>query len=96
MESIGQRLRARRKTLGLSIQEVARQINLPESTYRGWENGVTIQGEPYRAIARVLGTSLLELMYGERPQLPTLLENLKRVRLALSQVEEQLKEYYEG
>ena len=59
--AIGNRLKKFRKAKGLSVKEVARHVGVAESTYRDWEYGRMIKGEPYLKIAEVLGVSLSSL-----------------------------------
>jgi transcriptional regulator with XRE-family HTH domain len=42
-------------------REVARRIGVNESTYRQWEYGTTLSGEPYPKIAEAFGITLDEL-----------------------------------
>ena len=67
MERLSQRLRRLRKERRLSIKEVANRVGIPATTYREWEYGRAIQGEPYPKLAEVLGVTLTELMTGKRP-----------------------------
>ena len=59
---ISEKMKKRRITLNLKVKEVAQRIGVAESTYRDWENGRKIQGEPYRLIADALEVSLMELL----------------------------------
>ena len=52
-------LRARKK---LTLREVAELLDIPVSTYRDWEYGKAIQGEPYVKLAKIFGVSLSELL----------------------------------
>ena len=65
MESLGKRLRKLRVDKGLKASQVALLLNVPTSTYRDWENGVAIRGEPYVALAEIFGCSLHHLLTGE-------------------------------
>ncbi len=58
---IGTRLKHFRKQKNLTVAEVARRIDVSESTYRDWENGRAIKGEPYVKLAAVFAVSLNEL-----------------------------------
>src|ERR1700692_1911040 len=51
-----------RKRNRLSMREAAKRIGVPETTYRDWEYGRAIRGEPYVQIARAFGISLLDLL----------------------------------
>jgi len=55
------RLRKLRKANQLTQKEAAKLIDVPESTYKDWENGAAIRGEPYPQIAKVFGVTLDEL-----------------------------------
>jgi len=63
---IGKRLQKFRKARGLSVGHVAEKIGVAESTYRDWEYGRAIKGEPYTKIAEALGVSLSALLMGEQ------------------------------
>lgn len=65
METIGKRLRRFREARGLSVAKVAVYVEVSESTYRDWEHGRAIQGEPYPKLAEILGVGLTELIVGE-------------------------------
>ncbi len=58
MPTISKRLRTFRLISGLSMREAAKRIGVPETTYREWEYGRAIRGEPYIRIARTFGVSL--------------------------------------
>ncbi len=60
--SIGLRLKSLREQRGLSARDVAIQIGVAESTYRDWEYGRAIKGEPYIALAKIFGVTLSELL----------------------------------
>ena len=66
------------------MREVAKRIRVPETTYREWEYGRAMQGQPYVAIARALGVSLHELMTGETARPDKLFELLSEAEASLS------------
>lgn len=91
MEKISSRLRRLRNRRGLSQKEIAAQIGVPQSTYRDWEYGKKIVGEPYVDLARVFEVSLAELLTGKEVKVSELslrlteLEELVRtIRIAVS------------
>lgn len=43
------------------MREASKLIGVPESTYRDWEYGREIRGEPYLQIAKAFGITLDEL-----------------------------------
>lgn len=51
----------------LSAREVASRVGVSVSTYRDWENGRAIKGEPYTKLAEVLGVHVLEVLEGRSP-----------------------------
>lgn len=67
MKTLGQRLKVFRTKKTLSAREVAFQVGVSVSTYRDWENGRAIKGEPYTKLAEILGVHVLEVLEGRRP-----------------------------
>src|SRR5215210_2393081 len=63
-ETFPRRLRRLRMRSGKTASQVAREIGVPVSTYRDWENGRAIKGEPYLEISRSLNISINELFTG--------------------------------
>ncbi len=70
MQTFSERLKELRMKKNLSIREVATTLKVSHSTYRAWEMGVQIRGEPYEKLAEILNVSLNELMTGK----PTAIE----------------------
>lgn len=56
-----ERLKKFRLRAELSQAEVARRVGVSDSTYRAWEYGSTILGEPYPRIAKAFNITLDEL-----------------------------------
>lgn len=67
MKTLGDRLKTFRKNKNLSAREVASQVGVSVSTYRDWENGRSINGEPYSKLADALGVHVLEVLEGRQP-----------------------------
>jgi transcriptional regulator with XRE-family HTH domain len=67
METLSVRLKRLRIRQGLTMAQVARKLAISKSTYRDWEYGVAIRGEPYVHLATILRISVLELLTGENP-----------------------------
>lgn len=65
-ESFGKRLKRLRIAQKMTMKELAQTIGVPMSTYREWEYGRSIVGEPYPKLADALKVSLSELLLGER------------------------------
>lgn len=63
---IGMKMKKRRIQLNLKVKEVAKEIGVSESTYRDWENGRKIQGEPYILISKALKMNIADLLSIER------------------------------
>ena len=76
-KAFGQRLKALRTAKNFSIKEVAEAINVSPSTYRDWEYGREILGEPYFALSQKLEISLYELITGEKPSIGEALDALR-------------------
>lgn len=62
---LSERLKKLRMEKNLSLNEVARMIGVSPSTYRTWENGAEIRGEPYVKLAKAFSVSLTHLITGE-------------------------------
>lgn len=71
MESLAKRLKALRDRKGLSQKDVADRLGIAASTYRDWEYGKQIKGEPYVALSEAFQVSLTELLTGKRDLIPT-------------------------
>lgn len=85
-----ERLRSLRKSRGLTMREMARRVGVPETTYREWEVGRAIQGEPYVKMSEALGVSLSELLTGERPDRAKLLAEIELMEEGLKQLKNKL------
>jgi transcriptional regulator with XRE-family HTH domain len=68
MEKLGVRMKKIRQTKRLSVKEAAKRAGVAASTYREWEYGRAIRGEPYVNIAKALEVSLHELLTGKRTE----------------------------
>ncbi|AUN97433.1 hypothetical protein C0V70_04780 [Bacteriovorax stolpii] len=61
-EHISKRLKRFREARNLTMREAAKRIGVPETTYREWEYGRAIRGEPYVNIARAFEVTLEDLL----------------------------------
>ncbi len=77
---IANRLRELRKEKKLSLAGVAQAIGVPVSTYRDWEYGKAIRGEPYERIAEIFDVSLNELLSSKREGRSELLTHLSSAK----------------
>jgi transcriptional regulator with XRE-family HTH domain len=94
-EHISKRLQALRQKHGLTLGEVGRAINVPTSTYRDWEYGSEIKGEPYQKLAKLFGVSLTFLITGHNNKETKILneiigdmeKDLQKLKLAVQELE---------
>ena len=76
MKELGQRLEKFRRRKQLSVSDCARYLGVSVSTYREWENGRAIKGEPYRLLAELFEVSLSEIICGEISEMDRALQKL--------------------
>ena len=72
------RLKHFRTRKGLTLSQVARLVGVSESTYRDWENGRQIKGEPYPRLATAFEVSLSELFLGDEAAPQAIVDDLRR------------------
>jgi transcriptional regulator with XRE-family HTH domain len=89
-DSLSKRLRTYRLTRGLTLKQVADQIQVPVSTYRDWEYGREIKGEPYLALAEVFAVSIGTLMTGATVNKEAIQTKLDELKLRISELEKLL------
>lgn len=73
------RLKKFREQSKLSQKELADLAGVSPSTYRDWEYGKQILGEPYLALARALDVSVYELLTGEKTEVSELMKDIERL-----------------
>lgn len=78
-ETLGERVRRLRSRRDLSASFVAKTLGVAESTYREWENGRAIRGEPYIALSQILKVGVWELLTGEKMNLDCMLNELANI-----------------
>ena len=78
--SFGKRLLKFRTAQDKSSRQMAEEIGVPISTYRDWEYGKLIRGEPYVKIADALGITLDELLRDQPADKAELLVALEKAR----------------
>ncbi len=61
-ETMSERLKRLRTAKGTKVEDFARQLGIPATTYREWEKGRAIQGQPYIEISKALDVSLGNLL----------------------------------
>ena len=79
METVGKRLKFYRVRKKLSMKQVAEILGVPASTYRDWEYGKAIQGEPYAKLAEVLDINLIELLTGKSTHNRNLIDEIEKL-----------------
>lgn len=63
---LGDRLKELRVSRNLAVSQVAEMLGVSPSTYREWEYGREIKGEPYMKLASIFNIGLNELLTGRR------------------------------
>lgn len=87
---LGTRLRKLRNDRGLSALEVAKALGISVSTYREWENGRAIRGEPYEKLAKILQVTLSELLTGQVTQSAEILREFNELEELLKKIKQTL------
>ena len=87
--------RIKRLRLGtrLSLKDMANRLGVPVSTYREWEYGRTIRGQPYMRMAEVLGVSVLELLTGKTPSNQSVFKEIKTIEKHLAMLKMELESF---
>ena len=83
METLAQRLNRLRTERNMSLREVAGVVGVSPSTYRAWEHGTEINGEPYMRMAKLYNVSLVELMTGEKNEINRHIEQIENTIRAI-------------
>lgn len=90
METIHARLKKFRHQHGLTIQEVSNRTKIPASTYKEWENGRQIRGEPYVLLADLYQVSLQELITGRKSDPAAVMAKLDGIQSEMDQLRKAL------
>lgn len=88
--SVGAKISNRRKDLGYSVKKVASEIGISESTYRDWENGRKISGEPYEKIAKALNMPILELVTNQGIRITEIEKEIKNLINSVNNIEQMI------
>lgn len=86
MDTLAKRLKRLRTEQDMSAQAVADSAGIPVTTYREWENGRQILGEPYEKLAQALNVTLFELLTGRTPKQSDLFMKLDEVERSLTEL----------
>lgn len=76
---LGRRLRKIRENKMFSAEHIAASIGVASSTYREWENGRAISGQPYKKLAAALGVSVYEILGLEDSHKQTILLKVEQL-----------------
>ncbi|WP_413561563.1 helix-turn-helix domain-containing protein [Bdellovibrio sp. HCB209] len=87
---MAQRLKRLRKEKELSAQALAERAGIPVTTYREWENGRQILGEPYEKLAQALNVSLYEILTGKTPKLADAFTKIEEIESQLKSLRSHL------
>lgn len=79
MEKLSVRLKKLRIRKGFSQVYLAKLINVPVTTYRDWEGGKAITGEPYPFLAQHLDVSISYLITGQQTDVNDILNYIDKV-----------------
>lgn len=91
MRDFGNRLKKLRKDKGFTVKEVASKAGIPLSSYREWEQGRKILGEPYPDLANALGITLGELFGLESIEHREVISALEEVKFTLFRLEKVIR-----
>jgi transcriptional regulator with XRE-family HTH domain len=94
METLAHRLRKLRKDKNLSAKDVAQELGVAISTYREWEYGRLIKGEPYAKLAEIYGVSVSELITGKKISPVNLLDQLEHIQDQLRLFKKDLSSFF--
>lgn len=88
------RLKMYREAKGLKVREVAKFIGVSVSTYRDWEYGRSIKGEPYQKLAEIYGVSLHQLLTGKPASPKSIFEQIERLEVDLKALKKELESVF--
>ncbi|MES2768109.1 MAG: helix-turn-helix transcriptional regulator [Bdellovibrionota bacterium] len=94
MESFASRLKRLRVEKGLSAKDIAQKIGVSVSTYREWEYGRQIKGEPYVRIATALEVTLYKLLTGKDSDPIQLHSNLEKIEENIKELRKNLQSFF--
>ena len=75
------------------MKQVAARLNVPVTTYREWEKGRQIKGEPYARIAELFKVTLGEILTGTRSDISEVIAELDRVQSSLDEIKKKLAKF---
>lgn len=93
-ETFALRLRRLRETKGIKVKEMSLLLGVSVSTYRDWEYGRAIKGEPYPKMAEILSVSLQELLTGHCPVPDQVMKEILKCEQALLALKKELSSFF--
>lgn len=94
MELFYQRLKRLRVEKGFKVKDIAEKIQVSVSTYREWEYGRSIKGEPYAKLAEVLGVTIEELLTGKTSTPQEVMQSLEDCKKCMLELEKKLQSFF--
>ena len=88
-----ERLKKLRSESGYPVKQVAAKLNVPVTTYREWEKGRQIKGEPYARIAELFNVTLGEILTGQKSNVSDVIAELDRVQSSLDEIKKRLANF---
>lgn len=93
-ESFSVRLRRLRLEKGIKVKDMALALGVSVSTYRDWEYGRSIKGEPYPKMAELLSVSLSELLTGYSPLPEQMMKEILKCEQAIFSLKKELASFF--
>lgn len=93
-EPFSVRLRRLRLANGIKVKDMAFRLGVSASTYRDWEYGRAIKGEPYTRLAEALSVSLSELLVGYSSVPEKLMNEVLKCEEAISSLKKELESFF--
>lgn len=93
MKLFYQRLKTHREQKGIRVSEMAKLLGVSVSTYRDWEYGRKITGEPYVLMASILQISINELLTGDKGCPIKITRNLEVIKFQILELERELSSF---
>jgi transcriptional regulator with XRE-family HTH domain len=87
MEHFYQRLKFHRDKRGIKVAQMGKLLGVSVSTYRDWEYGRSITGEPYVLMSQVLQISLSELLTGNKASPIKIRQSLEKIKKHVTELE---------
>ena len=93
-QNLCHRLKKYREAKGLKVRDVAAFVGVSVSTYRDWEYGRSIKGEPYQKLAEIYGVSLHQLLTGKPASPKLIFEKIEKLESDLRHLKKELESFF--